>query len=259
MLNFEKVGYTFNFTNPELDRFGKLVFDYIITDSKTGNIVKKGCNAEFLADKDAIKFLVEVKLNGKNCGGVGLFPADLEKVLELNTKLKAERASEIEIIVNNIVSGTHKIEFGKVGCDYVHYQGWLRNIPNYLEAQKLMELAAIKVIGEKYISGSICDFLEKCAEKIYGKAFTWIELGDKFEIDMVSLVIPLMDAKKKKEEIEQKRIDDLFEIAKQTGIAQEISHYLCGCNDKREACDVDIVTTYAMPDGTVKTERHHTW
>jgi len=58
---------------------------------------------------------------------------------------------------------------------------------------------------------------------------------------------------------ESDRIDTIFATAKETGKKQYIKHYMADCNDPREECSLDVVTIYAMPDGTTKTERQHTW
>lgn len=65
--------------------------------------------------------------------------------------------------------------------------------------------------------------------------------------------------KSEKEKAEKERIEKLFEKARETGEKQVIVQYSVPCNDPEEDCDIDIVTIYAMPDGTRKTERHHTW
>lgn len=62
-----------------------------------------------------------------------------------------------------------------------------------------------------------------------------------------------------KKESEEREIAEKFERAKQTGQKVEIRRWTDGCCDPREECDLDIVIEYAMPDGTTKTERHHTW
>jgi hypothetical protein len=50
-----------------------------------------------------------------------------------------------------------------------------------------------------------------------------------------------------------------FEAAKTTGERQVLRSYIADCNDPKEECSTDIVTVYAMPDGTTKTVRNHTW
>ena len=50
-----------------------------------------------------------------------------------------------------------------------------------------------------------------------------------------------------------------FDEAKSTGEPVELERYVAPCNDPHEECSMDIVVTYAMPDGTTKTRRNHTW
>ena len=58
---------------------------------------------------------------------------------------------------------------------------------------------------------------------------------------------------------ETDRVNTIFAVAKETGKRQYINHYMADCNDPHEECSTDVVTVYAMPDGTTKTERTHTW
>jgi hypothetical protein len=61
------------------------------------------------------------------------------------------------------------------------------------------------------------------------------------------------------EKTETDRVDAIFVTAKETGVKQQIRHYMADCNDPQEECSTDVVTVYAMPDGTTKSERQHTW
>ena len=49
------------------------------------------------------------------------------------------------------------------------------------------------------------------------------------------------------------------EIAKQTREMQVIDKWMEECNDPKEECNTDLVTAYAMPNGTKKFVRNHTW
>lgn len=62
----------------------------------------------------------------------------------------------------------------------------------------------------------------------------------------------------KKADAEDKK-NSIFEKAKQTGEKQIIETYSVECPDDDEECDVDIVTVYAMPDGTTHKTQNHTW
>ena len=50
-----------------------------------------------------------------------------------------------------------------------------------------------------------------------------------------------------------------FEEARETGKPVDLFSWAEDCNDPKEECSTDIVTVYAMPDGTKKTKRIHTW
>lgn len=61
-----------------------------------------------------------------------------------------------------------------------------------------------------------------------------------------------------KKQYEQK-IQSIFDIAKKTGKPQLIESCAVECNNEDEDCSTDLISIYAMPDGTQKTERCHTW
>jgi len=67
--------------------------------------------------------------------------------------------------------------------------------------------------------------------------------------------------KKRQEEVEkkQKEIDEKFKQARETGEKVELERWHENCNDPSEECSLDIVILYAMPDGSTKTERVHTY
>src|SRR5690606_35099455 len=50
-----------------------------------------------------------------------------------------------------------------------------------------------------------------------------------------------------------------IEEAKRIGAPVEIRHWAEPCNNPFEECSLDVVVEYAMPDGTTKIERRHTW
>ena len=50
-----------------------------------------------------------------------------------------------------------------------------------------------------------------------------------------------------------------FDEAKKTGQKQVLSQWSGECNDPNESCDIDNITEWAMPDGTTKQTRSHTW
>lgn len=69
---------------------------------------------------------------------------------------------------------------------------------------------------------------------------------------------------KEKKQAERKAAKDeketpIFQKAKETGEPQILESYSIECEDPLEECDTDIVTVYAMPDGTTQRTQNHTW
>ena len=58
---------------------------------------------------------------------------------------------------------------------------------------------------------------------------------------------------------DEKKAAAIFATAKETGKKQLLDSHATECCDPDEECSTDIVSIYAMPDGTSKTERCHTW
>ena len=54
-------------------------------------------------------------------------------------------------------------------------------------------------------------------------------------------------------------IKSRFAEAKETGKPVLLERHSEECSDPNEECDLDVVSTWAMPDGTTKTSRQHTW
>lgn len=60
-------------------------------------------------------------------------------------------------------------------------------------------------------------------------------------------------------EAEQQCVDDCYRNAKETGQPVAVDVQFVWCNDPREECERDVITVYAMPDGSTKQCRQHTW
>lgn len=65
--------------------------------------------------------------------------------------------------------------------------------------------------------------------------------------------------KKAKQEAREKARQEIFATAKATGARQILHQWSEECNDRNEECSLDNIIEYAMPDGSTKTERNHTW
>lgn len=55
------------------------------------------------------------------------------------------------------------------------------------------------------------------------------------------------------------RVVTIFATAKTTGEKQKLESYTADCNSSDEECSCDLITVYALPDGTTETERIHTY
>jgi hypothetical protein len=81
--------------------------------------------------------------------------------------------------------------------------------------------------------------------------------------------VRLQELKEAKEAAEQKKAEAekaaeaelaaKFEQAKTTGEKVLLRKYSDECNDPNEECSIDMVYEWAMPDGTIKATRQHTW
>lgn len=86
------------------------------------------------------------------------------------------------------------------------------------------------------------------------------KLGEEFTYEQaVEFAKPALEAEANYKEEKDAKRQAIFDEAKRTGQKQLLLQYSDSCNDPNEDCDVDICYEYAMPDGTIKTERHHTW
>lgn len=273
---FEKQGIKFSFRNPKLDQYGTLVMEWKIEGIKE-NKDNDGYyyNSEFLSDKNAMS--LDVKINGKKIAGVRLPEDVLTEIKAIYEQLKAERENNINQVVNELVEGKRNIYFHIVGCDFPYYQAWVRNLPKDLQGleQKIMTKAIKAIMGKNEYVSNPCDYLQKAANKNIGSIE---ELGGNilnpefnaetqkyygyentvvtgFEMKLVDILQPVLE----KREAYKKKLDAIFEKAKKTGEAQVIREWVDECNEKDLDCSLDIIRVYAMPNGTTKEERIHTY
>lgn len=109
---------------------------------------------------------------------------------------------------------------------------------------------------------------------LFKEYMTEYDLGDysityEYEMPLGTLLEKIEEIKKLYEEKIEKdnvkkaeheaKIKAIQDVAKEKGEKQEVHRWSEPCNDKKEECNVDICVEYAMPDGTFKVERYHTW
>lgn len=89
------------------------------------------------------------------------------------------------------------------------------------------------------------------AVKTLGKEFTYSQA--------VEYTRPAREAAEAQKAAADQERKAKFERARETGRPVLLAQWTEPCNDPREECSLDIVQQYVMPDGSVKTERNHTW
>lgn len=171
MYEFKKQGIKFSFRNPQLNQYGKLVMSYKIEGVKENKHDPEGYyhNSEFIPDKGVMTFY-DVKIKGKKINGVGLPDDILAEVKNIFERLKMEREQNINQVVNELVNGKRNIHFGIVGCDYPHYQPWVRNLPDDLNGleQDIMTKAIKQIMGKDEWVFNPCEYIEKKVKKQIG-------------------------------------------------------------------------------------------
>ena len=114
------------------------------------------------------------------------------------------------------------------------------------EAAKALE----EIGAAKYINGwGYC--VEGAIIKVLGKEFTFPQVEE--------FLRPSREDQEAKEQAVEEERQAKFAEAKRTGKRVELRSWMEDCNDPREQCSLDHVTEYAMPDGTTKIVRQHTW
>jgi len=125
-----------------------------------------------------------------------------------------------------------------------------------------------------YVTALIEIISQRKDSKFYGFECVAWEITDEEEAALLAEQAPAKEKaekeaaeaaeKKAAEEAAQKAAADQkrkakFERARETGEPVLLQKWSEPCNDPREECSLDICCQYAMPDGSVKTERQHTW
>ena len=151
-------------------------------------------------------------------------------------EIKAEKQAKIEAVKSGETKIEVKYEDGEYMGGYIVFG----------EAADLLE--ELKVA--KYVRGWGCRVEDELVKKL-GEKFTYEQAAE--------FAKPALEAEANFVSEKEAKRQAIFDEAKRTGKKQLLLKYSDSCNDPNEDCDVDICCEYAMPDGTIKTERHHTW
>ena len=156
-----------------------------------------------------------------------------------NAKKAAEEAARQEEI-RTLKAGEQKIT--------LHYHDG-----EYLSGYEVFGAAAdlLEELGlAEYVDGwgyHVAD----AAVKALGKEFTYSQA--------VEYTRPAREAAEAQKAAADAARQAKFDEARETGEPVLLKRWTEDCSDPREECSLDICCQYAMPDGSVKVKRNHTW
>jgi len=175
---------------------------------------------------------------------IGNFDHDNEQMLAL--AYDAALALGLSKTQALIATGEIPAEHATVIKLHYHDGEYLSGYELYSDQAKMMEQIGLA----KYVSGWGYHVDDAVVQK----------LGTEFEFRAAwEFAQPAIRAKHEEKLANEQAIAAIFAKAKRTGKGQVLKSYSDECNDPREECSLDTVTVYAMPDGSRKTVRNHTW
>lgn len=207
--------------------------------------------------KGIVRFWNSIVVDGKKVSGISIDNDEIKQALidfkERKTEEEKQRIAElakIKVKTFRWAKGgdTHKYYVSTDEIDNIKVQ------PTQLvEIEKALDYAKIKELRtqSKQIDGPTGLYT------LDG----WWELSVDAPVikDALKARQAVLDENKRKKEEREAKRKAIFEKAAKTGEKQQLSSYMDECDDEDESCDWDQVIEYAMPDGSTKTERHHTW
>ena len=166
--------------------------------------------------------------------------AEIKKIVAEKLAAKEEAKRQQELQRNNIITGKSLIKPNYYDGEYL--QGYA---VHGIEAEELEKIGAAKHVSGW---GYLVDY--RLIEAL-SKEFSYL--------DAVEYMKPANELKETKKAEAKAERQAKFDEAAITGQPVVLQSYATDCNDPKEECSTDIVTVYAMPDGTTKTTRQHTW
>ena len=166
---------------------------------------------------------------------------------EIMAEIEAETAKKVQEAADAKQTRIDAIKSGEVKIEARYEDG--EYLQGYIVFEESAEL--LKELGlAKDISGWGCH-VESALIDSLGKEFTYQQAYE--------FARPAIEAQEiKRAEKEDKR-QTVFATAKETNEKQLLRQWSENCNNHREECSMDMVYEWAMPDGTTKITRQHTW
>lgn len=177
------------------------------------------------------------------------FQSKSENIIE---KMKAEEAKRLESSFNDI-KNNDIIEFSKHSSYGISICHEAKEHKFFRNATETIEKSNIE-INDKFQTH--LDMGDYSITTYYKMTFEEFERLVKEAQDTIKKIASKKAEKEAKKQFEEKKV---FEKAKKMGEPQVLKRWSEPCNDPKEECSLDNVTLYAMPDGTTKIKRYHTY
>lgn len=174
-----------------------------------------------------------------------------------------QRDIDFETTVTDILEGRKNIEFTLVGCENPRYVATV-TVPENLQGQEQKILASVNARAEKRIDLEKYGYirLDQATDQMMnvtcgGNEYFVEDVVSSYEMKLSDILNPAIEAEKAQKNKKEEEKKNALQRAKTTGERQIIDRWTEDCPHKD--CSNDIVTYWAMPDGSTKTERRHTW
>lgn len=276
--NFEKQGIQFSFRNPSWNDFYKQLKMEWKTVGVKENKENDGYlyNSSFIPTKNAME-LNGVKINGKEISGVKLPENILSEIITIYQEFKEldlqkNLTKNIQYTMNDttaygIYNGISEFDITEIVSDIKKQLNCNSFFPCCKDIAKVLtkdeELKQVakntyQPNPEGNWNNEYLTWFRQAVQEKKAPGYGTIP-NQVIRQKITEIIMSAIQEENKKEQEENNRINNFFEIAKQTGEMQIIDKWMEECNDLKEECNTDLVTIYAMPDGTKKTVRNHTW
>lgn len=229
-----KTTIAFKVDENKVDNQGELFIRYQINGKENTNSDDRFYSAKGISCKDcAIVFYKEQVIEGRKVLGVRIEQEKMNQLVELQRQLQIEAKAEKE-------EEERKVREGEVKIEAWYHDG------EYLSGYQVSGYAAelLKKVGAAREVSFWGTYVDSELIKALGEQFTYQQV--------LEYIKP--ETEKKEAERQAK-----FDKAKRTGKPVMLYKYTVDCNDTNEACDTDIIAVCAMPNGTIKKTRTHTY
>lgn len=169
-----------------------------------------------------------------------------EQVYNEIEKRKEEEKKKKELAIK---TGEIPIETGEIPIEFCSYNG------EYLSGYSV---ASPELAADLLTRLDLAEYVSGWGVLVKGELVD--ALGTKFTYPQAAkFAKPIREEKDRKRREREAAKAAKFAQARETGEPVILYQWSEPCNDPKEECSVDNLTEYAMPDGSTKVERHHTW